>query len=65
MNMIKQFFNDESGATMVEYAIMAAFLAIAVAVIVVTLQLALTDAFEKVVDCFDGTDPTCVPPATP
>ncbi|MCK5003095.1 MAG: Flp family type IVb pilin [Gammaproteobacteria bacterium] len=51
MEMIKQFFNDESGATMVEYAIMVALLAIAVAAIVVTLQGAITTAFNKVANC--------------
>ena len=51
MEMIKRFFNDESGATMVEYAIMVALLAIAVAttVILVSDQLKLT--FQAVITC--------------
>ena len=52
MNMVKQFFNDESAATMVEYAIMAAMLAIAVATAVVLLSAEVKDKFQDVVDCF-------------
>jgi pilus assembly protein Flp/PilA len=56
MKMIKQFFSDESGATMVEYAILVALLAIAVAIVVVALSGAITAAFQRVIDCLG--DPT-------
>ena len=49
--MIKQFFKDESGATMVEYAIMVALIAIAVTVAVIAIQSALSAAFNSVANC--------------
>ena len=58
MEMIKQFFNDESGATMVEYAIMVALLAIAVAAVVILVAEALDRTFTRVIDCLD--DPSGV-----
>lgn len=51
MEMIKRFFNDESGATMVEYAIMVALLAIAVATTVILVSDQLKTTFQSVVDC--------------
>ena len=52
MNMVKHFFNDESAATMVEYAIMAAMLAIAVVTTIVLLSTEIKGNFQDVVDCF-------------
>lgn len=51
MEMIKQFFNDESGATMVEYAILVALLAIAVATTVILVSTELKNTFNSVIDC--------------
>ena len=51
MEMIKRFFNDESGATMVEYAILVALIAIAVVATVVLLGSALDAKFEQVKNC--------------
>ena len=51
MSMLKKFFNDESGATMVEYAIMVALIAIAVTVAVIAIQGALNSAFNTVANC--------------
>ena len=48
MNMIKQFFNDESGATMVEYAILVALIAVAVIAIVTLLGAQLDAKFNEV-----------------
>ena len=60
MEMIKRFFNDESGATMVEYAIMVALLAIAVATTVILVSNELKTTFQKVIDCLaDPTDANC------
>lgn len=56
MEMIKQFFNDESGATMVEYAILVALLAIAVATTVILVSAELKETFQSVIDCLK--DPT-------
>ena len=58
MEMIKQFFNDESGATMVEYAILVALIAIAVVATVVLVGQALDAKFEEVRACIaDGVCP--------
>ena len=67
MEMIKAFFNDESGATMVEYAIMVALLAIAVASTVILVSDALRDTFNDVIACLaDPTAAACPqPPAAP
>lgn len=51
MGMMKAFFNDESGATMVEYAILVALLAIAVATTVILVSTALKETFNDVIDC--------------
>ena len=50
-NLIKKFYKDESGATMVEYAIMVALIAIAVAATVILVGQEMTIMFETVVDC--------------
>lgn len=66
MEMIKRFFNDESGATMVEYAILVALLAIAVATTVILVSTELKNTFQDVVDCLKTpNDANCgAPPST-
>ena len=56
MEMIKRFFNDESGATMVEYAIMVALLAIAVATTVILVSDQLKTTFQAVITCLKTPD---------
>lgn len=58
MNMLKKFFKDESGATMVEYAIMVALIAIVAIVIIALLGRQVNEAFNAVVRCIqsNGTD---------
>lgn len=51
VEMIKQFFKDESGASMVEYAILVAMIAIAVIATVVLVGVALDEKFEGFKDC--------------
>lgn len=51
MEMIKRFFKDESGATMVEYAVLVALISIAVIVTVVLIGTELNNLFNIVVDC--------------
>ena len=53
-NLIKKFYKDESGATMVEYAIMVALIAIAVAATVILVGNEMTTMFEKVVECLEN-----------
>lgn len=50
-DLLTKFMKDESGATMVEYAIMVALIAIAVAVIVAAVGQQLNTLFNKVVQC--------------
>ena len=59
--MIQNFINDESGATMVEYAILVALISVAVIAAVLALRVAITDAFQSVVDCLN--DPAGCEPA--
>ena len=51
MEMIKQFFNDESGATMTEYAILAALIAVVVVATVLLIGEALDNSFDEVRRC--------------
>ncbi len=51
MEMIKKFFNDESGATMVEYAVLVALIAVAVIATVVLLGTAISNKFDEVKEC--------------
>lgn len=48
-NMIKRFVKDESGATMVEYAILVALIAVAVIVTVQILGTKIDATFQTVV----------------
>lgn len=60
MEMIKRFFNDESGATMVEYAILVALLAVTVAAIVILVSDQVNATFQSVVDCLaNPSNTTC------
>lgn len=51
MEMIKKFFKEEDGATVVEYALMVALIAVAVAATVVLLGQEIDDKFNDVKDC--------------
>ena len=45
---LKQFFNDESGATAIEYGLIAALVSIAIIAALNALRLGLTTTFGKV-----------------
>jgi pilus assembly protein Flp/PilA len=49
MNTIKNYLKDEDGATMIEYALIAALVAIAAVVILGDLGKEITAKFDKVV----------------
>lgn len=49
--LIQRFWNDESGATMVEYAILVALLSIAAIVIIYYLGQNIRNTFNQVRDC--------------
>jgi pilus assembly protein Flp/PilA len=52
--LIKKFYNDESGATMVEYAIMVALIAIAVASTVILVAGEMNAMFSQVISCLEN-----------
>lgn len=54
MEKIKKFFNDEEGATMVEYALMVALIAIACIAAVSFLAGGLKDTFNNVANQITG-----------
>lgn len=53
-NMMSKFFKDESGATMVEYAILVALISIAAIVIIAVLGNQINNTFNQVVRCING-----------
>ena len=50
MTMIKRFVNDESGATAIEYGLIAGLVAVAIIVALTTLGTSLNDLFTFVSD---------------
>lgn len=48
MNLIQKFLKDESGATMVEYAILVALISVAAIVIIVAVGQQVNEAFNRV-----------------
>jgi Flp pilus assembly pilin Flp len=49
--MMKNFYNDESGVTMVEYALMVALVALAVAFVVIFMSTQMRELFNDVTQC--------------
>jgi pilus assembly protein Flp/PilA len=49
--LMLSFFRDESGATMVEYAILVALISIAAIVVIFTLGQQIRETFNQVVQC--------------
>lgn len=52
MLRLKRFLNDTCGATAIEYALLAALIAVAIAGVAATLGTSLTEAYQKVVNMF-------------
>lgn len=46
--IVKKFLNDESGATMVEYAILVALISIAAIVVIAAVGVKINSTFQKV-----------------
>lgn len=53
-NFIKNFANDESGATAIEYGLIAALIAVAIITAVGLLGTKLTTTFESITTGMDG-----------
>lgn len=49
-NFVSRFLRDESGATAIEYGLIAAGIAVAIATIVTTLGTSVSTAFQSVND---------------
>lgn len=49
-NLIKNFANDESGATAIEYGLIAALIAVALVTVLGTLQGKISGTFTKISD---------------
>ena len=61
MKSLKAFFNDESGATMVEYALIVALIAVAVAVTLLFVNEQLNSTFTDIAQCIQEPNATnCV-----
>lgn len=54
MEMVKKFFKDESGATMIEYALLAALISIVAIVVITAVGQNVNTTFDKVNTALDG-----------
>ncbi|PVB59369.1 Flp family type IVb pilin [Labrenzia sp. 011] len=52
-NLLKRFANDESGATAIEYGLIAGLLSIVIIGAVATMGTSLTGLFERITDELD------------
>lgn len=57
MNFVTRFFKDESGATAIEYGLIAAGMAVAVIAAITILDGALTNSANNVQSAVDTYDP--------
>ncbi|MFP5430473.1 MAG: Flp family type IVb pilin [Gammaproteobacteria bacterium] len=53
-NLMKKFLNDESGATMVEYAVLVALISIAAIATIILVGQRVDDAFGRVEEALTG-----------
>ena len=59
MNMIKKLWNDESGASAAEYALILAIVGTAIALAAVQLGDAIADAMSDATECINTDGVTC------
>ncbi|MEM6616538.1 MAG: Flp family type IVb pilin [Pseudomonadota bacterium] len=57
MNMVKRFISDESGATAIEYGLIAAGIGVAISVIVFTLGGTISGLFDDINTRIDAAAP--------
>ncbi|MEL4373532.1 Flp family type IVb pilin [Brucella cytisi] len=55
MKIFSRFRNDESGATAIEYGLIAALIAVAIITAVTTLGSDISDTFDKISKAITGT----------
>ncbi len=54
MKSILGFFRDEGGATAIEYALLAALIALAIAIGASALGISISNFFDNIADWLDG-----------
>ncbi len=57
-NFLKQFWNDESGQTLTEYALILAVIAVAVIGLMVTMGDKIKEVFQSIIDALTGSEST-------
>jgi pilus assembly protein Flp/PilA len=57
--LLSRFVKDESGATAIEYGLIAALIALAIIVGAGMLGTALNEKFTTIADCVDNPAPDC------
>ncbi len=60
-NLIKNFWNDEEGATAIEYGLIAGLIAVAIIGTVTALGEGLSGLFEKISDVLIGVEVPAAP----
>ncbi len=61
MTNIKRFFKDESGATAIEYGLLAALISIVALTMMTDAGTALNEVFTSVEGALDGATPAAAP----
>ena len=56
---IMRFLNDERGVTAIEYALIAALIAVVIITIVTNTGLNVAAVFQKIADCLANPSATC------
>jgi pilus assembly protein Flp/PilA len=59
LKVMQSFVREDEGATMIEYALLVALIALVVAAALVTLGTAITTKFSSVSNCFNATSTSC------
>ncbi len=65
MTAMKAFWNDEEGATAIEYGLIAALIAVVILAAVSTIGTNLNTVFEKIGKCIGGDKASCGISTTP
>ena len=55
---IKRFWNDEEGATAIEYGLIAGLISVAIVAVLASLGGELEDTFDKILNALKGTSET-------
>jgi pilus assembly protein Flp/PilA len=64
-NLVTRYASDESGATAIEYGLIAALISVVIIGVLSTLGTNLNDKFQTIADELEGEDAPAAPPAEP